>query len=208
MAGLTTEQVHAAADELDALGVRPTLAAVRKKLGRGSFSTISDAMSSWRASAAAGLPAPLAPVPEAVSERMGTFAAAVWAAAVAAADEQVAAQREDLAAERAELVATRDQAVAAAGAATAELEQHKTDTAAHLAALSADLDQARDGLQQARREAQQHREQSEAARVQVAELSGQLGALGAERYRLTADLAESQQQIGRLIGKGKPGTGQ
>ena len=34
MAGLTTEQVHATADELYALGVRPTLAEVRKKLCR------------------------------------------------------------------------------------------------------------------------------------------------------------------------------
>ncbi|NHL90329.1 KfrA, partial [Salmonella enterica subsp. enterica serovar Dublin] len=39
-----------AADELDAEGIRPTLAAVRKKLGSGSFTTISDAISDQRRS--------------------------------------------------------------------------------------------------------------------------------------------------------------
>ena len=47
-AGLTVEEIHAAADGLDAQGLRPTLQAVRKALGRGSFTTISAAMSSWR----------------------------------------------------------------------------------------------------------------------------------------------------------------
>ena len=51
-------------------------------------------------------------------------------------------------------------------------------------------------------------EQAEATRVQAAQLSGQLGAIGAERDRLAADLAAAQQQIGRLTSTGKPGTGQ
>ncbi|MBO0709971.1 MAG: DNA-binding protein [Acetobacteraceae bacterium] len=37
-----------AADKLEAEGAKPTLNAVRKKLGSGSFTTISDAMSQWK----------------------------------------------------------------------------------------------------------------------------------------------------------------
>ena len=55
---LTVAQIHQAADELDAEGIRPTLAAVRKRVGSGSFTTISEAMTSWRT--ANGCSTPLA----------------------------------------------------------------------------------------------------------------------------------------------------
>jgi hypothetical protein len=45
---LTTQDIHATADTLAEQGVKPTLAEVRKALGGGSFTTISDAMKSWR----------------------------------------------------------------------------------------------------------------------------------------------------------------
>jgi hypothetical protein len=44
----TTTEIHAIADRLAATGQRPTLAAVRKELGGGSFTTISEAMKDWR----------------------------------------------------------------------------------------------------------------------------------------------------------------
>lgn len=44
------EQIHAVADAIVERGESPTLAAVRKELGGGSFTTISEAMKSWRAS--------------------------------------------------------------------------------------------------------------------------------------------------------------
>ena len=45
---LTTQDIHAAADRLQEQGIKPTLAEVRKALGGGSFTTISDAMQSWK----------------------------------------------------------------------------------------------------------------------------------------------------------------
>ncbi|EBG1931025.1 KfrA, partial [Salmonella enterica] len=39
---ITEEQIMRAADELDQEGQNPTLARVRKKLGGGSFTTISE----------------------------------------------------------------------------------------------------------------------------------------------------------------------
>lgn len=46
---ISKEQIFAVADELDAAGQNPTLANVRKQLGSGSFTTISEAMNEWRA---------------------------------------------------------------------------------------------------------------------------------------------------------------
>ena len=45
---ISKEQIFAVADELDAAGQNPTLANVRKQLGSGSFTTISEAMNEWR----------------------------------------------------------------------------------------------------------------------------------------------------------------
>jgi hypothetical protein len=45
---LTKDQIWAVADRLAAEGKAPTLAAVRKALGSGSFTTISEAMREWR----------------------------------------------------------------------------------------------------------------------------------------------------------------
>ena len=39
---ITREQIWNAADEIDAAGQNPTLAAVRKAVGGGSFTTIQD----------------------------------------------------------------------------------------------------------------------------------------------------------------------
>jgi len=42
------EAIWAAADALDTEGATPALNAVGRKLGGGSFTTISDAMSAWK----------------------------------------------------------------------------------------------------------------------------------------------------------------
>ena len=45
----TKDEIWAAAQALADAGERPTLAAVRKVVGGGSFTTISEAMAEWRA---------------------------------------------------------------------------------------------------------------------------------------------------------------
>ena len=45
---ITRDQIFAVADEIDAAGQNATLAAVRKALGGGSFTTISDGMTEWK----------------------------------------------------------------------------------------------------------------------------------------------------------------
>ena len=52
---ITTADIHAAADRIAGAGQQPTLAAVRSALGGGSFTTISEAMKSWKAAQAAAV---------------------------------------------------------------------------------------------------------------------------------------------------------
>jgi len=47
---ITKEQIIEAAEELKAAGVNPSMAAVREKLGGGSFATISPVLREWRES--------------------------------------------------------------------------------------------------------------------------------------------------------------
>lgn len=44
----STKNIHKTANDLVKSGKRPTLAAIREELGGGSFTTISEAMKSWR----------------------------------------------------------------------------------------------------------------------------------------------------------------
>ena len=67
---ITAEQIFAVADELDAAGQNPTLAAVRKILGGGSFTTISEAMTEWKARKAAKETPLREPAPTMLAERL------------------------------------------------------------------------------------------------------------------------------------------
>lgn len=78
---ITKHDIWRVADELDAEGIRPTLAAVRKKLGSGSFTTISEAMTEWKGRQKVEKPTS-DPVPVAVSEQLGELGNALWAIAL------------------------------------------------------------------------------------------------------------------------------
>lgn len=121
---ITKEDIYAAADALVAEGKNPTLANVRKALGGGSFTTISEGVAAWKDERTAQ-PAPLQePPPAAVAEKFGGLLAEVWAVALGMANSRLASEREALEAARVEL-------------------EDKSREAADLAAqVSADLDQA------------------------------------------------------------------
>lgn len=196
---LTTEQIHAAADTLDAEGVRPTLAAVRKRLGAGSFTTISEAMSSWRSArnAAAAVKAG-EPVPDDVAERGEVLVQEVWAAAQTAAASRVAAERDELAAARAELEAVRDEAIALADTLTVELDQSHAAAKAEIADLAGRLATARTDAEIAQAELAAARHAEQQAQVANAKIAGQLETLTAERDRLAQELAAANKHIGAL----------
>jgi chromosome segregation ATPase len=198
---ITTEQIWAAADALDAAGLPPTLAAVRKAVGGGSFTTISEAMAQWRASKADKSTPLREPAPPLVMERLAEVGADIWAAALDLANARLNSEREALEAARTELEASRLEAAQLADQLTVEVEDAKTRLEALTAAenalqaqigelkqalaaekasskvLAKDLDQARDAAATAR-------EQGIKVREELAELRGRLQTLQEQNAEL------------------------
>jgi chromosome segregation ATPase len=100
---LMNEEIWQAASALDAEGTKPTLAAVRKKLGRGSFTTIQEAMSEWKHRQQNASTAMNEPPPPEVSDRACALAADLWMVALSAADRALAGERQRMADEVAKL---------------------------------------------------------------------------------------------------------
>jgi regulator of replication initiation timing len=83
---VTVDDVHRAADKLNAEGVKPTYDAIRASLGKASYSIIRDGLKTWTAKAAdAG---PLDPAPEEVVQSALSFGSHVWGTALAFANRQ------------------------------------------------------------------------------------------------------------------------
>jgi chromosome segregation ATPase len=120
---ITTEDIFRIADELDANGQSPTLAAVRKQLGGGSFTTISEAMAEWKArKSAKECPALREPAPQAVTDRLGELGTEIWSLALGLANGRLATEREALEITRVELEASKAEAADLADQVSAELE--------------------------------------------------------------------------------------
>lgn len=122
---ITVSQIFAAADDLDSRGISPTLAAVRKALGAGSFTTISEAMAVWRTQRSAKIATAQEPLPAAIESVLSDLGRSVWDVAMAHANARLAAEREELTQARAQAVTAREEAVALADTVTLELDQTK-----------------------------------------------------------------------------------
>lgn len=94
---LTIQDIHATADRLAEQGIKPTLAEVRKALGGGSFTTISDAMKSWRQEQQIEQQLQQIDLPSSIEERLKSLGAEMWQSAINMANERLAAEREALA---------------------------------------------------------------------------------------------------------------
>ncbi|WP_336775368.1 DNA-binding protein [Paenibacillus sp. MMO-58] len=96
MSGLTKDAIFAAANALQAEGFTPTVATVREKLGKGSFTTINEVMREWRESQKA----PEAPAkevaPQAVVDSLMEFGNTLWKVASDLAVESLKSDREGL----------------------------------------------------------------------------------------------------------------
>ena len=86
---ITTQQIHAIADQLHEQGIKPTLAEVRKALGGGSFTTISEAMKSWRQDNQQEEQLRQVELPSGITERLQTLGADVWQTAVDIANDRL-----------------------------------------------------------------------------------------------------------------------
>ena len=117
---ISKEQIFEVADELDAAGQNPTLAAVRKALDGGSYTTISEAMKEWRAAKAA---------PPGVMDKLSEVGSEIWGVALELANGRLASEREGLEAARLEMEASRLEAVELADQLSAELDDSRNQVA-------------------------------------------------------------------------------
>ncbi|PZT16791.1 DNA-binding protein [Stenotrophomonas maltophilia] len=119
---ISRDQIWAAADELDRAGHKPTLNAVRKAIGGGSFTTIQEGLAEWKAKRAAQASPTREPPPAVLGERVSEVATDIWAMAMDLASARLGADREALERERVDLDAARLEAAEAADELTKELD--------------------------------------------------------------------------------------
>lgn len=121
---ITEKDIHAIADQLLESGVNPTLAAIRKSLGGGSFTTISEAMKDWKAKQAEheATSEIKEKAPERITERLQQLGGEVWAIAQDMANERLKSEREALEDVRAEYEENARQAAELSDDLAAELE--------------------------------------------------------------------------------------
>ena len=107
---ITIQHIHAIADQLQDQGIKPTLAEVRKALGGGSFTTISEAMKSWRQDNRKEEQLRQVDLPSGINERLQSLGADVWQTAINMANDRLVKEREALDAIKVKAQAETDEA--------------------------------------------------------------------------------------------------
>lgn len=185
---ITKDQIFAIADDLDAAGQNPTLAAVRKALGGGSFTTISEGMTEWKAKKAAKEQPLREPAPTVIAERLNELGADIWSMALELANGRLASEREALEGARIQLEAEKAEAAEMADLVTAELEEAKVSLVQATAA---------EGV--ARGEADALRNQLAAVQLQAATAEARAGEIEKRVADLNAELGRINQQNTDLV---------
>ena len=185
---ITKQAIFDAADALDAGGQRPTLAALRKAVGGGSFTTISEAMKEYWAVRALREAPVLEPAPAVVGDRLSEVAGEIWALALQVANERLAAEREAFDAARAQAEQEKQDAVELADAVTAELET-----------LQGKFSVLEEGERTARQEAVTQREQLAASRERAATAEARAAEIERRADDLNAELARVNAQNAELV---------
>jgi hypothetical protein len=197
---ITASDVHAAADLIAASGQQPTLAAVRTALGGGSFTTISEAMKSWKAAQQAAATPMREVAPAAVTERLEALAGDIWGIALGMANDRLAKERETLDAARKEIEAQRQEAAELADQMSAELETARAQIAQQAQALKqAEAQAAQLVAAQAVLAEVQKRADSFAAMLETEKEATRLAQSKAE-----AAIAEASKLAGKLEALSKP----
>ena len=182
----TKERIFEIADDIDAGGQKPTLAAVRKAIGGGSFTTISEAMKDWRSRKEAKEARPFLPPPSAVTERLADLGTEIWSLAIEMANGQLAAERDAFDKARSELEIEKLEAFELVDQVTADLEaaQRKiADSEAAERTAVADLSALRE-------QAAALSERAAATEARAVEASKHAGDLNAELARVNTQNAE------------------
>jgi chromosome segregation ATPase len=199
---ITKEQIFQAADQLAAEGEAPTLANVRKALGGGSFTTISEAMNEWKAKQQATTAPLREPAPAAVATRLHELGADIWGIALELANSRLSSEREALETARTQLETAQQEATELADQLSAELEtlqaQHRQTSEALQAASTTiqalQQENATLSRQLATTEARAE-ETTKRADDLKAELQHAHAASEAQQQRLTQAQAEREQAL-------------
>uniref|UniRef100_D5X715 Mucin-associated surface protein n=1 Tax=Thiomonas intermedia (strain K12) TaxID=75379 RepID=D5X715_THIK1 len=179
-ATITPEQVHAVADAIKAEGSKPTLRAVRERLGQGSMGTIAKLLQQWKVGQERQAAAELV-LPPALQRAVLDFMAAELSATRAPLEAELAEQQQtaaDLAAENERQADT----ITEQGEALDALAAEKAAAEGKAGQLAADLIGAKE-------EAGHERQAAEAARTELAKATLRLEAMP----RLEAELAKERQ---------------
>lgn len=195
---ISIDDVFSAADRLSESGQQPTLAAVRSALGGGSFTTISEAMKSWRAmQQAAAAPPVREAAPTAVMERFHQLGTDVWAVAISMANDRLAKEREAFESVKAETEQAQKEAAEWADQLAAELEStrkrlEQQEALLHTARAATDTAQA--ALAEAQKRADSLAGLLERERVLSAEMQSKAEKAIADAARLAGKLELLQAQ--------------
>lgn len=187
---VTKEQILAAADQIAAEGLRPTLEAVRQITG-GSYTTISPVLNEWKAKQASAAAPIREPAPQAVADRLAEVGAEVWSIALELANARLAAEREALDKARADLEADRAEATELADRLAGQVDELQSRLASIEAAEAAargEADTLRDQLAAAQ-------EQAHTAAARAQEIERRAAELRTELDRAHQDADQARQTL-------------
>lgn len=94
---LTTERIHQTAQELTEKGINPTLANVRSALGGGSFTTIGEALKTWKEAQKDNEKLKQVDIAPQIKDKADLLMGELWQNALDLADERLKLEREALA---------------------------------------------------------------------------------------------------------------
>lgn len=199
---ISREDVWQAADRVAATGLKATLDAVRKELGGGSLSTLSDAMKEWRRRQREQEGQPAEPIPQQLTTQLEVLGRAVWRIASHLAADRLRTDYQAFQAEREELESTQAEAIEVAVQTSQELAALQIELQASQAAISTkseDLNKLRGRLGEVT-------QQLAAAQAQATEAERRIGDLNRELERVSqanADLisALASRAQGKASGK-------
>ena len=190
MMAITKQDVWKVANEINKAGDKPTAVEIRKRLGTGSYTTITAALKEW-SEPDLGNTDELPELPQEFDERMQQAGADLFALASRGAEERFQEERIAWALVKAEIEQDRAEAIKIADLAEAGMDAMRTE----LEALRAELEQSKiqqHGLMQLaeerKAEAVKAQEATKSAQEQAYRLAGRVDALEAE---IKAERAEA-----------------
>jgi chromosome segregation ATPase len=189
---ITKEQILAAADQIAALGQRPTLEAVRQIVG-GSYTTISPVLNEWKARQKEAAAPLREPAPQAVGDRLAEVGADIWTMALALANTRLAAEREALEKARAEMEAAQVEAAELADKLAGEVDALKF----RLSSIEAAEQASRTEVDELRAKLTAAQEQGHTAEARAVEIERRAGELRMELDRAHQDADQERQEASK-----------